>query len=50
MREECKEKLQDIFDKVADKTLKTLNKEKGNHISKKTEKMITLCMALANYF
>ena len=50
MPEERKEKLNKIFNKLAEKTLKAIDKEKGNHISRKTERMITLCMTLANYF
>lgn len=50
MPEERKEKLSEIFNNLAEKTVQALDKEKGNHISRKTEKMITLCMTLANYF
>ena len=46
---EITEKLEAIFKEVSNKTLKALEKEKGNHISKKTEKMIALCLTLSNY-
>ena len=47
---EITEKLEAIFKEVSNKTIKALEKEKGNHISsKKTEKMIVLCLTLSNY-
>ena len=46
---EITEKLEVIFKEVSNKTIQALEKEKGNHISKKTEKMIALCLTLSNY-
>lgn len=46
---EITEKLEAIFKEVSNKTIEALEKEKGNHISKKTEKMIVLCITLSNY-
>ena len=43
---EVREKVTNIYEKLSDKTLEALEKEKGNHISRRTEKMITLCYTL----
>lgn len=43
---ERKEYMEKIFKNVAEKTLKRLDKDKGNHISRKSRKMIALTVNL----
>lgn len=45
-RIDTRERMEEIFNKLSSKTLEALEKEKGNHISRRTEKMITLCYTL----